>query len=266
MLRIARSLAGVLPLAVVVSCGDGSATRASVANASARVALAAAALSGQEAPIASEVARPSYMGFDTGEYPGDDAMRAWRTGDSPYHWSGYYLPSPCHQDEGWEGKRETLTAMGYGLAVLYVGQQTWGRRPGAPHMERVKVARKVTSYVGKGKKRHKVTRTVTRTVLRRSPPPPPGATSSPVTLTAPASVAAEQYRTLYYRLERLRSLRPMRVTAFPSCPRRRRSTSARSSGSGRTASGTAMIDGSGSPPAPAWSPTKSSTEWPASWR
>jgi capsular exopolysaccharide synthesis family protein len=37
-----------------------------------------------------------------------------------------------------------------------------------------------------------------------------------VTLTAPASTAAEQYRTLYYRLERLRSLRPMKVIAITS--------------------------------------------------
>ena len=76
------------------------------------------------------------------------------------------------------GKRETLTDMGYGLAVLYVGQQTWGRRPGAPHLERVKVAKRVTSYVGRGKNRRKVRRTVTRTVLRKAPPPPPGATCS----------------------------------------------------------------------------------------
>jgi hypothetical protein len=66
--------------------------------------------------------------------------------------------------------------MGYGLAVLYVGQQTWGRRPGAPHMERVTVPKRVTSYVGRGKKRRKVTRTVMRSVLRKAPPPPPGAT------------------------------------------------------------------------------------------
>ena len=178
-MRIARAFAAaVLPVVVAASCGDADATRVSVADASARVALAAATITGQEALLASEVVRPSYMGFDTGRYPGDAAMRAWRTGDSPYHWTGYYLKSPCHQDEGWSGKRESLTAMGYGLAVLYVGQQTWGRRPGAPHMERVKVARKVTSYVGKGKKRRKVTRTVTKTVLRRSPPPPPGATCS----------------------------------------------------------------------------------------
>jgi capsular exopolysaccharide synthesis family protein len=37
-----------------------------------------------------------------------------------------------------------------------------------------------------------------------------------VSLTAPASSAAEQYRTLYYRLERLREMRPMKVVAFTS--------------------------------------------------
>lgn len=37
-----------------------------------------------------------------------------------------------------------------------------------------------------------------------------------VTLTAPASTAAEQYRTLYYRLERMRDLRPMKVIAITS--------------------------------------------------
>jgi hypothetical protein len=162
-------------LVAVAACGDRG-TRASVADASARVALAAATISGQDALVANEVAHPSYLGFDTGRYPGDDAMRAWRTGNSPYSWAGYYLKSPCHQDDGWMGKRETLTAMDYGLAVLYVGQQTWGRRPGAPHMERVSVSRRVTSYVGRGRKRHKVTRTVTRTVLRKAGPPPAGAT------------------------------------------------------------------------------------------
>jgi protein-tyrosine kinase len=37
-----------------------------------------------------------------------------------------------------------------------------------------------------------------------------------VSLTAPASVAAEQYRSLYYRLERLRTARPMRTVALTS--------------------------------------------------
>ena len=177
MIRVARSLtAALLPLATVVSCRDADSARERVANASARVALAAATLSGQEAELANEVTHPTYMGFDTGAYPGDDAMRAWRTGNSPYKWTGYYLPSPCHQDEGWSGKRETLASMGYGLAVLYVGQQTWGRKPGVPHMERVSVPKKVTSYVGRGRRRHKVTRTVMRTVLRKAPPPAPDAT------------------------------------------------------------------------------------------
>src|SRR5512133_1012741 len=118
MIRVARSLtAALLPLAAVVSCRDAGSARERVANASARVALAAATLSGQEAQLANEVTHPTYMGFDTGAYPGDDAMRAWRTGNSPYKWTGYYLPSPCHQDQGWSGKRDTLTAMGYGLAV-----------------------------------------------------------------------------------------------------------------------------------------------------
>jgi len=170
-------LVGLGVVGGAVACGDGG-TRASVADASARVAIAAAAISGQEAVLANEVVRPSYLGFDTGTYPGDKAMRAWRTGNSPYSWAGYYLKSPCHQDDGWMGKRQTLTDIGYGLAVLYVGQQTWGRRPGAPHMERVKVSKRVTSYVGRGKSRRKVRRTVSRTVLRKAPPPPPDATCS----------------------------------------------------------------------------------------
>ena len=168
-------LVGIGALSAVTACGDRG-TRASVADATARVAIAAAAISGQDALVANEVAHPSYLGFDTGNYPGDDAMRAWRTGNSPYSWAGYYLKSPCHQDDGWMGKRETLTAMDYGLAVLYVGQQTWGRRPGAPHMERVTVSKRVTSYVGRGRRRHRVTHTVTRTALRKAGPPPAGAT------------------------------------------------------------------------------------------
>ncbi|MEP6989398.1 MAG: glycoside hydrolase domain-containing protein [bacterium] len=57
-------------------------------------------------------------------------MRAWKNAPgAPYGWVGYYLPSPCHKDASWVGKRELLTGMGWGLAVVYVGQQTWGRTP-----------------------------------------------------------------------------------------------------------------------------------------
>jgi hypothetical protein len=71
-----------------------------------------------------------HLGFDTFAYPGDDAMKAWLTADKPYSWVGYYLSAPCHNDDSWEGKRQTLTDMGWGMAVIYVGQQTWGRTPG----------------------------------------------------------------------------------------------------------------------------------------
>lgn len=68
-----------------------------------------------------------HLGFDTYAYPGDDAMRAWRDAEVPYEWVGYYLPSaPCHKGTSWGGKRERLAEMGWGVAVIYVGQQPWG--------------------------------------------------------------------------------------------------------------------------------------------
>jgi hypothetical protein len=79
-----------------------------------------------------------HMGFDTNVYPGDKAMRAWKT-SGKYEWVGYYLPAPCHKDPSWAGKRERLVDMGWGMAVIYVGQQTWGRtpRPGSKAAQRV---------------------------------------------------------------------------------------------------------------------------------
>lgn len=74
-------------------------------------------------------AHAAHPGFDSYVYPGDDAMRAWRAPASPYRWVGYYLPAPCHRDTSWSGKRATLSALGWGIAVLYVGQQTWEGQP-----------------------------------------------------------------------------------------------------------------------------------------
>jgi glycoside hydrolase-like protein len=71
----------------------------------------------------------SHPGFDTSIYPGDATMAAWRKPKSPYEWVGYYLQAPCHRDPSWMGKRATLTAMGWGLAVLFVGQQTFDGVP-----------------------------------------------------------------------------------------------------------------------------------------
>jgi hypothetical protein len=73
----------------------------------------------------------SYPGFDTSVYPGDETMRGWfATG--LYRWVGFYLPSPCHKDASWSGKRQLLKDMGWGLAVVYVGQQTWGTEIARP--------------------------------------------------------------------------------------------------------------------------------------
>lgn len=81
-----------------------------------------------------------HLGFDTSKYPGDDAMEAWRD-DGSYEWVGYYLPAPCHRDISWSGKRQQLSQNGWGLAVVYVGQQTWGKTPGKAEV--------VTKYVKK---------------------------------------------------------------------------------------------------------------------
>ena len=54
-------------------------------------------------------------------------MDAWRR-SGEYEWVGYYLEAPCHKDDSWSGKRTRLTRTGWGLAVVYVGQQTWGRK------------------------------------------------------------------------------------------------------------------------------------------
>ena len=74
----------------------------------------------------------THPGFDTSIYPGDATMSAWVKPASPYEWVGYYLQAPCHRDPSWMGKRAILTTMGWGLAVLYVGQQTFD---GVPDIE-----------------------------------------------------------------------------------------------------------------------------------
>jgi hypothetical protein len=101
-----------------------------IADVAAKVAQAAAAVTGQNAELADQYEKGHYVGFDTHTYPGEATMRAWRnTPGAPYSWVGYYLPSPCHADKSWTGKRDTLQAMGWGVAIVYVGQQTWGKTP-----------------------------------------------------------------------------------------------------------------------------------------
>jgi hypothetical protein len=115
------------------------------------------------ATIAESLSEGPHLGFDTFAYPGNDAMRAWLEADKPYRWVGYYLSAPCHNDDSWEGKRETLTNMGWGMAVIYVGQQTWGRTPG----QKVAVTRYVTKRVRQVKTRNG--KRVVRYVNKRVP-------------------------------------------------------------------------------------------------
>lgn len=114
-------------------CGNGSTgfdrTLATLSASVPDVPHAIADLSGS-ALLQEVTDKGPYLGFDTSDYPGDAAMRAWRD-NAGYDWVGYYLTAPCHKDDSWSGKRDTLEAMGWGLAVVYVGQQTWGKTPRA---------------------------------------------------------------------------------------------------------------------------------------
>lgn len=111
--------------------------------------------------VASTASTGRHLGFDTSKYPGDDAMQAWRD-DGSYEWVGYYLPAPCHRDASWSGKREQLTRTGWGLAVVYVGQQTWGRTPGKAELVTKYVKRRVRQV--KKRNGHNVVSYVTKSV------------------------------------------------------------------------------------------------------
>ena len=118
----ALSAAAIAPEVARTRLADVPST---LAHAPGAVADLGAEAVSQVATTVTAAATGSYLGFDTHSYPGDRAMRRWKDA-SPYAWVGYYLPAaPCHESTSWAGKRETLEQMGWGLAVIYVGQQTW---------------------------------------------------------------------------------------------------------------------------------------------
>ena len=121
----------LLPLTFVlgaaVACVGRSNSPADIGATATPIVVSATKLMDSSAYVAVTDNGP-YPGFDTSEYPGDAAMEAWRA-SGEFHWVGFYLPAPCHKDTSWSGKRDTLEAMGWGTAVIYVGQQTWGRKP-----------------------------------------------------------------------------------------------------------------------------------------
>ncbi|HYC49623.1 MAG TPA: glycoside hydrolase domain-containing protein [Gemmatimonadaceae bacterium] len=124
---VALGAAGLL----IFACNKSPTGVEQAAEVSAKVAQVAAAVTGQNAPMADQAQQGHFVGFDTHTYPGDEKMRAWKNApNAPYHWVGYYLPAaPCHKGTSWRGKRQTLVDMGWGIAVVYVGQQTWNRTP-----------------------------------------------------------------------------------------------------------------------------------------
>jgi hypothetical protein len=82
-------------------------------------------------PVGGPVPSRGVPGFDTRDYPGDTVMRRWFTA-SPYRWVGYYLPAPCYTGTTWSGRRAALGQMGWGFAVLFVGEQDWSAMRAAP--------------------------------------------------------------------------------------------------------------------------------------
>lgn len=127
----------------------------SLASAARDMTDASGAMTNAVGNLASNV-RASHLGFDTNVYPGDGAMDAWKTA-AEYEWVGYYLKGACHSDGSWTGKRERLTDKGWGLAVIYVGQQTWGR-----NLSTVTTTKVVTVKSKHSKHGKRVTRTMTR--------------------------------------------------------------------------------------------------------
>jgi hypothetical protein len=129
---VATFAAAALATPGVVRHGVGELRQVETTTVGAAVAEAYDAGLQSDLALASNVsgrATGRHLGFDTSVYPGDATMRRWKEAGAPYEWVGYYLPAPCLRDDSWCGKRETITGLGFGTAVIYVGQQTWGRTP-----------------------------------------------------------------------------------------------------------------------------------------
>ena len=129
--------------------------RGSFGGAAADMTGVSSAFAGAVTKVAASVTG-KHMGFDTNVYPGDRAMAAWKQ-SGEYEWVGYYLSAPCHSDKSWSGTRSKLLQNGWGLAVIYVGQQTWGKSYGP-----VTATKKVRVATTKHGKRRVVIRTMKR--------------------------------------------------------------------------------------------------------
>lgn len=67
----------------------------------------------------------AFAGFDRSDYPGA-AVMGWLRAHTNLTWCGFYLRAPSHPDQSWAGARADLVAQGWGIAPIYVGQETMG--------------------------------------------------------------------------------------------------------------------------------------------
>lgn len=156
-----RTLRNALALLLAAASASLEAPRlvhSSLASATVELADAPDAIGSAVEHAAAKVTG-AHLGFDTNVYPGDDAMHAWKRSGA-YEWVGYYLPAPCHKDDSWTGRRQHLIDNGWGLAVIYVGQQTWGNKLSPTTSKTASRAR--SSRRSKSKKHHSRAQTMTR--------------------------------------------------------------------------------------------------------
>lgn len=67
-----------------------------------------------------------FPGFECSGFPGI-AVLGWLKAHTNFTWCGFYLgPAPSHPDDGWMPHRAEIAALGFGIAPLYVGEQTVG--------------------------------------------------------------------------------------------------------------------------------------------
>ncbi len=67
----------------------------------------------------------AHAGFDRSGYPGRAVLaQIYQATNAAF--VAYYLPAPSHADRGWDGKLPEVEGIGFGQAVVYVGQETTG--------------------------------------------------------------------------------------------------------------------------------------------
>jgi hypothetical protein len=106
-----RFFAGSLTLLalVIAVCGEQAAS-----------GQAGRASSSAATQSAGHSAEHSYVGFDSNDYPGDDALPALRR---HFAFAGYWLNNPPGaKRNGWQGRREALLRANFGFVVLANGR------------------------------------------------------------------------------------------------------------------------------------------------